>query len=821
VLSGANTYSGATTVSAGVLNLQNNAALGTTTGGTTVASGATLQTQGGITVTNETLTLSGTGYGGIGALNNLSGTTSLAGNITLAADTLIYSAAGQLRLGNEANTQTISTGTSNLTFDGAGDIWVNSNITGTTTGVTKNGTGTLTFYGFANSYTGTTTVSNGTLVVDTDTGHPQQGIPGNLVIGDGAGLTSSAVVQFGQGATPSANNLISNTASVSIYGDGLLNLNNQVETIGSLAMTGGTVTTGTGILYLNGNVTGNAASTPATINGILSLGSGVRTFTIASGTASPADMVVNAKVQDGSLIKNGAGRLLLTGSNTYTGTTTVSAGELAISNASALGDTSSGTVVSNGAALEVQGGISVGTEALTLNGTGVSGGGALRNISDANSWAGPVNLASASRVNVDSGTLTLSGAVSSTGQNLTVGGAGTTDVSGAVVLGAGSLAKDGSGTLFLSGNNTYTGGTSISAGVVNASNNYALGGLSAGTTTVAAGAALQLQGGITVPSAPLVLNGTGIANDGALRNISGNNTWSGSVTLGSAARINSDAGTLTVSGGIGGSGQNLTVGGAGNTVLAGNIATTTGSVTKDGSGTVVLSGTNNYTGGTNINGGTLQLGTNNAVANGAVAVASGATFNLNGYADTIGALSGTGTLQLASGTLIAGSGGASSTFAGSFAIGDTGTFEKTGSGTLTLGSSINFGSGSLVLAGGELSLGGFTSTFSSLTVTGNSTLDFAGTSILNLSSVAVNSGVTLTISNWSDTIDYFFSQVNPGSANLGRIVFTGFTGPDTKWLTWDNEISPVPEPADYGAVLIGFSLLAAFWCRVRARRGRS
>jgi len=92
---------------------------------------------------------------------------------------------------------------------------------------------------------------------------------------------------------------------------------------------------------------------------------------------------------------------------------------------------------------------------------------------------------------------------------------------------------------------------------------------------------------------------------------------------------------------------------------------------------------------------------------------------------------------------------------------------------------------------------------------------------LNLNSVVVNSGVTLTISNWSDTIDYFFSQVNPGSANLGRIVFTGFTGADTKWLTWDSEISPVPEPADYGAVLIGFSLLAAIWCRVRARRGRS
>jgi MYXO-CTERM domain-containing protein len=81
----------------------------------------------------------------------------------------------------------------------------------------------------------------------------------------------------------------------------------------------------------------------------------------------------------------------------------------------------------------------------------------------------------------------------------------------------------------------------------------------------------------------------------------------------------------------------------------------------------------------------------------------------------------------------------------------------------------------------------------------------------------VNSGVTLTIANWTDAVDYFYSINNPGSGNLGRIVFNGFTGADTKWLSYDNQITPVPEPATYGAGLLGLSILFASW-RLRRRR---
>lgn len=241
-----------------------------------------------------------------------------------------------------------------------------------------------------------------------------------------------------------------------------------------------------------------------------------------------------------------------------------------------------------------------------------------------------------------------------------------------------------------------------------------------------------------------------------------------------------------------------------------------GTLSKTGAGTLVLSGANTYTGTTNISAGTLQVGASAAVPNGtAMTVANGATFNLNGYTQSVGALSGAGALQLAGGTLVVGSGNASSTFSGSFASGDTGVFEKTGTGTLTFGAAVNDASGNLTLNGGTLDLGGFTSTFNSLTVTGNSTLDFSGASILNLNSLSVDSGATLTVTNWTDTVDYFYSLLNPGATNLGRIVFSGFTAGDTHWNSWDSEVSPVPEPATYGAVMMALGLLFCVWVKRR------
>jgi autotransporter-associated beta strand protein len=241
---------------------------------------------------------------------------------------------------------------------------------------------------------------------------------------------------------------------------------------------------------------------------------------------------------------------------------------------------------------------------------------------------------------------------------------------------------------------------------------------------------------------------------------------------------------------------------------------------KTGAGILTLSGANTYTGATNINAGTLRLGANNVIPNAsAVTVQSGATLNLNNYSDTVASLAGSGIITLGSGTLTAGD-STNTTFSGSFTSGDTGTFAKTGTGTLTFGSGMNLSAGTLQLGGGTLNLGGFTSTFNALSVTAASVLDFgaSGSSILRiLNSVTVSSGVILTIQNWTDSVDYFYSLVSPSVASLGRINFAVPPVSGARWQSFDNQIVPVPEPAAYGAafMLLGLSLGAWRWWRRR------
>lgn len=173
-----------------------------------------------------------------------------------------------------------------------------------------------------------------------------------------------------------------------------------------------------------------------------------------------------------------------------------------------------------------------------------------------------------------------------------------------------SITKNGAGYWALYGNSTFTGTTVISAGVLNIQSDNALGS-TVGGTSVTAGAALQIQGNITVGAETLSLGGTGVSNDGALRNISGTNTYGGLVSLVSAARINSDSGTLTLSnaGTITGAGLGLTIGGSGNTSVASVIGTVNGTLTKDGTGIVTLTGANTTSGLATISAGTLIIGT--------------------------------------------------------------------------------------------------------------------------------------------------------------------------------------------------------------------
>ena len=729
VLSGANTYTGTTSISAGVLNIQNNAALGA--GGATVATGAALQMQNNITVTGESLTLNDGGIATDGALRNVSGTNTWTGTVTLGSASRINSDAGTLTLSGA-----IGGATQNLTVGGSGNTAI-SGVIGTTTGsLTKEGAGMLTLSG-ANAYTGTTTISAGVL---------------NIQNADALGTAS-------------------NTSTTTVANGAVLQIANNITTTnkGTLILNGSG--TGSGALQnVSGNNTWNSAITLASDATVFSSAAGstlnlstdyatAYTLTMGNHTLTidgPGNVWANANVgvagDTGGLIKNGTGKLTFYGYNTfYTGATVVNAGSLdlivgpftpgwyGINGALTIGTGPSNPALAGTVNVNIQSNSYTNqispTSAVTINSDGALNVGASTGLGSLTLNGGQMNISTGVSV-TPSGDITSNtnsahetSLISGGALNLTTGNINVTrdstlasDLTISSAIGGTNLAKNGSGILTLSGANSYSGTTSVNAGVVNIQNNTAL-GTGAGGTTVAAGAALQMQGGITVTGEALTLNGTGVSSDGALRNISGNNTWTGAVTLGSATRINSDAGTLAFSGGISGAGQNLTIGGAGNTSVSGGIGITTGTLTKDGAG------------------------------------------------------------------------------------------------ALTLGAGVDLTNGSLVLSGGKFVLGAGTTTFSSLSVTANSILDFnsAGNSALNiLNSLSVSSSATLTIQNWSDAADYFYYLgTSANLTNLSRIVFNGFSGSDTKWLSFDHQITPVPEPATYGAALLGLSTLLAGWRRFR------
>ena len=380
----------------------------------------------------------------------------------------------------------------------------------------------------------------------------------------------------------------------------------------------------------------------------------------------------------GGLTKGAAagdtGRLTLGGNNTFAGAVNVAHGVLRITHENALGTPPSGTSnggtsVAGGATLELAGGSAnldiPNSEALSLNGAGVGGGGALRNVSGSNTWNGAITLGGDTTItNANTGagnTLTLGNATNgiSGAHNLTLAGAGNTLIAGAITTGSGGLTKTGGGTLTLggTGDNTYAGVTTISAGILRIRKNNALGtptgeGATNGGTTVADGATLELANDITVPAGEtLSLNGAGLGGRGALRNVSGGNTISGAIILADNTTIhNASSGTgatLTLgnaTNGISGA-YNLILNGAGNTLIAGAIQTDARTLTKTGAGKLTLTGNNTYTGDTTVNEGELELANTATTGEGAIAdtgtvtLAAGAKLTIT-ESETLGALTG-------------------------------------------------------------------------------------------------------------------------------------------------------------------------------------
>jgi len=141
----------------------------------------------------------------------------------------------------------------------------------------------------------------------------------------------------------------------------------------------------------------------------------------------------------------------------------------------------------------------------------------------------------------------------------------------------------------------------------------------------------------------------------------------------------------------------------------------------------------------------------------------------------------------------------------------TNTLNIGGAGTVNLTLSGTF-AGTINLSGGTLRLTNSDLGITTLNITGNSVIDFAGSaSSLDLTNFSISAGVTLTVQNWAAATDFFYAanwtgatHNTMGSAPMNRVVFTGFAANQTGWDSYDNQIRPnVPEPATYGALLLG------------------
>ena len=506
-----------------------------------------------------------------------------------------------------------------------------ANNVGGTTAVLKQGNGSLTLLGGANTYSGVTTLSGGTVIVSSlangaspsDIGEP----------GSGAGLI---------------NNLVLNGGTLQYTGAVV-----SIDRLFTITPSGGTI-----------DASGSDALSLTNTGSVGYSGTGARTLVLTGNSAS-SNLFAGVLADNGgptTLTKSGSGKWILTGNNTHSGGTTINQGLLQVG-ASPNGSLGSGAVQNEGAIDFVR-----------------------------------------------TGTLTVPGAIH----------------------GNGSVTNDGTGTVILAGNNDYTGGTTINAGILQIGNGGATGSLALNSPVVDNSLLVfNSTSPITIRGFNAVISGTGnieVKGPGLVQ-CDGLNTYTGWTLIDAGATFQPCIGNegQLISSVVTNNGTLKLVrqdfpADAGAFFLSNNVVGT-GRVWKDvnnqNPGVVTLLGTNTYTGGTLISGGGIMLG--NGVALGAGSIVGDVTFTNSLVDDTAGrSLTFNRPDNLTfSGNIIGG------TTIGAANQGNRGQVVQIGTNVLTLTGNNTYAGGTVASNGVvQVGNGGTTGTISTNTATAWSEIDF-------------------------------------------------------------------------------------------------
>ena len=461
--------------------------------------------------------------------------------------------------------------------------------------LTKGSSGELVLSGGANSYTGATNINEGILEIGT------AGLLGSGTYAGNIAMASGTTFRYNSTANQVLSGVISGVGTLQKQNTGTLTLSNANTFTSTTAVTGGKIAlghaqalqfspydvTGSNGTTIGVDVTGFPTPVLGGLTGSVNLASAMIGYSGVTGiTLQPqtgVSVAYSGNITDGtgaiSLTKSGAGTQTLSGINNFTGGVTLNAGTLVLGSDTALG-AAAGTFTINGGTLSFNANprTIANNNPISINGDfNVLGDQIIRTMG-----SGPVDLGTAAGT-----TRTITHTNGGNGNyNLTIGGVisnGTT---------ANALSFNSSNTtvpFVLTGNNLYTGSTTVTAGVLGLMGSNA----SAGNTTIGgAGGTLAIGHNSALGTSTLQLNGGNIQTFGGDRTIANNATWGGNFTfLGTLGDqiLPSGGQNLTIAGttDTGTTARTVTTKSIGNTTLA-------GAVTYRGDHTFNFGGTDTY-----------------------------------------------------------------------------------------------------------------------------------------------------------------------------------------------------------------------------------